>query len=61
LKDWFLAIYFMDVSRGRVPATELQRILGVSYETAFSMKRRLANAAGRDKELLTKLVDTGGN
>jgi transposase-like protein len=61
LKDWFLAIYFMDVSRGRLPATELQRILGVSYETAFSMKRRLANAEGRDKVVLAKLFDTGGN
>jgi hypothetical protein len=51
----------MGISKGRLPATELQRILGVSYETAFSMKRRLANAAGRDKKLLAKLLDTGGS
>ena len=61
LRDWFLAVYFMGISKGRLPATELQRILGVSYETAFSMKRRLANAAGRDKKLLAKLLDTGGS
>ena len=51
----------MDISKGRIQATELQRILGVSYETAFSMKRRLATAAGRDKALLAKLLDTGRN
>jgi transposase-like protein len=61
LRDWFLAVYFLGVSRGRLPATELQRILGVSYETAFSMKRRLAKASGRDKKWLAKLLDTGGS
>ena len=61
LKDWFLAVYFMDISRGRLQATEIQRILGVSYETAFSMKRRLTAASGRDKILLAKLLDTGGS
>jgi transposase-like protein len=60
LRDWFLAVYFMGISRGRLPATELQRILGVSYETAFSMKGRLARADGRDKKLLAKLLGIGG-
>jgi transposase-like protein len=36
LRDWFLAVYFMAVSKDRLPATQLERILGVTYETAFS-------------------------
>src|SRR5437868_2172592 len=28
LRDWFLAVHFMAVSRDRVPATQLEHILG---------------------------------
>ena len=56
LRNWFLAVYFMTVSKDRLPATQLERILGVSYETAFSMKARLVGAKGQDKALLTKLL-----
>ena len=44
LRDWFLAVYFMAVSKDRLPATQLERILGVTYETAFSVKKRLVGA-----------------
>src|SRR5678815_5733169 len=37
LTQWFLGAYFMAVSSNRMQATELQQILGVSYETAWSM------------------------
>ena len=57
LRDWFLAVYFMAVSKDRMPATQLERILGVSYETAFSMKGRLVGAKGQDKVLLAKLLE----
>ena len=57
LGDWFLAAYFMAISKDRLPATQLERILGVSYETAFSMKQRLVRAKGSDKVLLAKLVE----
>ena len=57
LRDWFLAVYFMAVSKDRVPARQLERILGVSYETAFSMKQRLVGAKGQDKAVLAKLLE----
>jgi transposase-like protein len=55
LTDWFLAIYFMAVSKQRIPATQLQRILGVSYETAWTMKERLKGAADREQAFFAKL------
>ena len=57
LRNWFLAVYFMEVSKDRLPATQLERILGVSYETAYSMKQRLVGAKGQDRALLTKLLE----
>lgn len=51
----FLAIYFMAVSKQRMPATQLQRILGVSYETAWTMKDRLKGAADREQAFFAKL------
>ena len=47
----------MAVSKDRLPATQLERILGVSYETAFFMKERLVRAKGKDKVLLVKLLE----
>jgi transposase-like protein len=57
LRNWFLGVYFMAVSKDRMPATQLERILGVSYETAFSMKERRMAATEPDKALLAKLLE----
>jgi hypothetical protein len=38
-----------------MPATQLQRILGVSYETAWTKKDRLKGAADREQAFFAKL------
>ena len=57
LTNWFLAIYFMAVSKQRMPASQLQRILGVSYETAWSMRNRLKGAPPREQAFFAKLLE----
>jgi transposase-like protein len=57
LTDWFLAIYFMAVSKQRMTAAQLQRILGVSYETAWTMKERLKGAPARQQAFFGKLLE----
>jgi hypothetical protein len=46
----------MAVSSNRMQATELQQILGVSYETAWSMRKRLKGASELEKVFLAKLL-----
>jgi|SRR5579864_2563328 len=41
LQKWFYAMYLFTTSRHGVPAKELQRQLGVSYETAWRMGHEL--------------------
>jgi transposase-like protein len=41
LQKWFYAIYLFTTSRHGVPAKELQRQLGVSYETAWRMGHKI--------------------
>ena len=52
LQKWFYAIYLFTTSRHGVPAKELQRQLGVSYETAWRMGHKIrelmANTDGDD-------------
>jgi len=38
LDRWFLAIYLMAATRGRISARQLERELGVTYKTAWRMK-----------------------
>jgi transposase-like protein len=55
LTTWFLAFYFMEVSRQQMPAAHLQRILGVSYETAWSMRQRVRAAPARQQAFFAQL------
>jgi hypothetical protein len=55
LTIWFLAFYFMEVSKQQMPAAHLQRILGVSYETAWSMRQRVRAAPAREQALFAQL------
>lgn len=52
LQKWFYALYLFTTSRHGVPAKELQRQLGVSYETAWRMgheiRKYLAKIDGDD-------------
>src|SRR6266852_7375050 len=44
LTDWLLVIYLMDSSKMRISAKEVERMLGVSYETAWNMHDRIGQA-----------------
>ena len=71
LTDWFLAIYLMDSSKMRISAKEVERMLGVSYETAWHMRGLIRPAMEKRslKVFLRKLIgvveveesDPGGN
>lgn len=43
LKLWFLAIYLLSNSNGKISVTELQRYLGVTYKTAWRIFYKLKN------------------
>jgi transposase-like protein len=43
LRTWLLAIYVID-DCADVPASRLEHLLGVSYKTAWSLKRRIRTA-----------------
>lgn len=53
LQKWFYAVYLFTTSRHGVPAKELERQLGVSYETAWRMgheiRKYLAKVDGDDQ------------
>ena len=49
LRKWFLAIYFMCVSKKGVSALQLKRTLGIgSYRTAWYLCHRIREAMGND-------------
>jgi len=52
LQKWFYAMYLFTTSRHGVPAKELQRQLGVSYETAWTM-------AGKIRKYMAKVDGDG--
>ena len=62
LTDWFLVIYLMDSSKMRISAKEVERMLGVSYETAWNMHHRIGQAMGEEdqKAFLQKLIGVIG-
>ena len=62
LTDWLLVIYLMDSSKRRVSAKEVERMLGVSYETAWNMHHRIGRAMGEEdqKAFLQKLIGVIG-
>jgi transposase-like protein len=47
LQKWFYAIYLFTTTRHGVPAKELQRQLGVSYETAWRMGHEIRKYIGK--------------
>ena len=44
LTDWLVVIYLMDSSKMRISAKEVERMLGVGYETAWHMHGRVSEA-----------------
>lgn len=49
LSYWFYAMYLMIVTRNGVAAKELQRVLGVSYKTAWRMARQIRLLMSEEK------------
>jgi hypothetical protein len=47
LRLWFRAIHLMVSTGGRLSARRLERELGVTYKTAWRMRRRIAAAIRR--------------
>ena len=62
LTDWLLAIYLMDSSKMRISAKEVERMLGMSYETAWNMHDRIGQAMEKpeQKAFLRKLIGVIG-
>jgi len=62
LTDWVLVIYLMDSSKMRISAKEVERVLGVSYETAWNMHHRIGQAMEKEdqKVFLQKLIGAIG-
>src|ERR1700694_1752677 len=58
LWKWFLAIYLMCESKKGISAKQLQRMLNVSYKTAWYLSHRIRDAMGDDEQpLLTGTVE----
>ncbi|SRR5712691_1595096 len=62
LTEWLLAIYLMDSSKRRISAKEVERMLGVSYETAWNMHHGIGEAMEKEdqKVFLQKLIGVIG-
>ncbi len=54
LTKWFLAIYFITQCKNSISALELMRNIGVSYNTAWSIKQKIAQVM-TDQESKTML------
>jgi transposase len=54
LWKWFLAIYIMGESKKGVSSKQLQRMLGVSYKTAWYLSHRIRDAMGDDDQPLLR-------
>src|SRR5690606_23738193 len=57
LSMWFLAISILLHRKEKVSAKTLQRVLGVSYETAWSMARRIRSAVKTNPEFCQRIAD----
>jgi transposase-like protein len=58
LRKWFLAIYLVCESKKGISAKQLQRMLKVSYKTAWYLAHRIRDAMGEDNQpLLRRLVE----
>ena len=56
LWKWFLAVYMMCESKKGISAKQLQRMLGVSYKTAWYLAHRIRDAMGDDEQPLLRGV-----
>lgn len=54
LWKWFLAVYLMGESKKGISAKQLQRMLKVSYKTAWYLAHRIRDAMGDDDQPLLK-------
>lgn len=54
LWKWFLAVYLIQESKKGISAKQLQRMLGVSYKTAWYLAHRIRNAMGDDEQPLLR-------
>ncbi len=69
LTKWFLAIYLIGESKKGISARQLQRMLSVSYKTAWCLAHRIRKAMGEDDQPLLRGIvemdetwlDTGDN
>lgn len=67
LTKWFLAMYLMSQTRSGLPAMELQRILGVTYKTAWRMGHKIRELMktepGKELKGIVEIDETyvGGN
>lgn len=57
LKDWFYAIYLMTQTRAGISAKQLERMLGVTYKTAWRMFHQIRKLMADDESLLTGEVE----
>jgi transposase-like protein len=54
LWKWFMAIYLITESKKGISAKQLQRMLAVSYKTAWYLSHRIRDAMGDDEQLPLK-------
>jgi transposase-like protein len=54
LWKWFLAIYIISESKKGISSKQLQRMLGVSYKTAWYLSHRIRDAMGDDEQPLLR-------
>ena len=57
LWNWFHAIYLFSVSKNGVSAKELERILGVTYKTAWRMAKQIRLLMEQEGAMLTGTVE----
>lgn len=57
LKDWFYAIYLMTQTRAGISAKQLERMLGVTYKTAWRMFHQIRKLMADDGDMLTGEVE----
>lgn len=57
LRLWFIAVYLISVSRNGIAATELERVLGVNYKTAWRMAHLIRGTMDQGNTLLKGILE----
>lgn len=57
LTKWFYGVYLFGVSKNGVSAMELERMLGVTYKTAWRMAKQIRQLMEQNTEKLTGIVE----